>query len=225
MIVNLLVKAATAPFALVEAMLGSGEELNRIEFDAGTSQLNETATAKLDQLVTVLYDRPGLKLDISGYADKQKDSEALAATLFDNKLKAQKLKALTARGEAVGSLEAVTVLPEEYEAYLAAACAEAGIQVPQAPSAAAEEQQPSQEAETPSPAADVAEMERLLRENIQVGESDLKILARERAQAVRDFLLNSQKIEPERVFLVDPGTLTPPEAKEVKVSRVEMSLK
>ncbi len=226
MIVNLLVKAATSPFALVTAVLGGGEELDQIEFAYGISALDEAGGARLDRLAEVLYERPGLKLDISGYADSEKDSQGLADALFENRLKAQKLKDLSGRGQAAGSLEEVALTPEEYERYLAAAFAEAGLQLPARPAAAPEGKKPPPETGA-KPAADspAAEMERLLRAGIRVAESDLRILARARAQAVKEHLLQSGKVTPERIFLNDPGDLKPPPAEGMKDSRVVMALK
>src|SRR5512143_877267 len=76
-LLNILVKAATSPFALLGAVFGGGEELSYIEFDYGSASLNEQGLKKLDTLVKALYDRPALKLDIGGYADPEKDREAL----------------------------------------------------------------------------------------------------------------------------------------------------
>ncbi len=45
-IVNLLVKAATSPFALLGAIFGGGEELSYLEFDPGTTDLPGTAETK-----------------------------------------------------------------------------------------------------------------------------------------------------------------------------------
>ncbi len=40
-IVNILTKVATAPFALLGSLFGGGEELSYIEFDAGSTALSE----------------------------------------------------------------------------------------------------------------------------------------------------------------------------------------
>jgi hypothetical protein len=223
MIVNLLVKAATSPFALVGAMLGGGEELSQIEFDYGKRLLDEAGAAKLDQVATVLYDRPALKLDISGYVDSEKDREALKAMLFENKLKAQKLKTLAGQGTAAGSLEEIEILPEEYGQYLTAAFQESQIPLPEASTAQAGEANAAADQEAPPNPLD--EMERLLRESIQVTERDLKRLARDRAMAVKGHLLKTEKVEPERVFLVDPGMMESPAAEGFKKSRVVLGLK
>jgi hypothetical protein len=56
---NLLVKAATAPFALIGAMFGGGgEELAYLEFEPGSSVIPPAGAAKIGNLAKALYDRP-----------------------------------------------------------------------------------------------------------------------------------------------------------------------
>jgi len=72
----------------------------------------------------------------------------------------------------------------------------------------------------------VTEMERLILAHIKVTHDDLRILARQRSQAVREHLVRSGKVEAERVFLVEPKSLRPPERKDkVRESRVDFKLR
>ncbi len=58
--VNILEKVATSPFALIGAIAGGGgEELSVITFVAGSAELGESETQKLDKLAKVLVERPG----------------------------------------------------------------------------------------------------------------------------------------------------------------------
>ena len=65
-IVNVLTKVVTAPFTLLAAAFGGGEELGYIEFAPGAAALKDDQTKRLDTLAKALSDRPGLKLDIIG---------------------------------------------------------------------------------------------------------------------------------------------------------------
>src|SRR5262249_39744269 len=65
-------KAATQPFSLL-----GGEELAYLEFAPGSSALDAGAETKLKALAKALYDRPGLKLDVSGRADPETDGAEL----------------------------------------------------------------------------------------------------------------------------------------------------
>jgi len=53
-IVNLLTKVATAPFALLGALFGAGEELSYIEFDYGSADLSEQNMKKIETLAKAL---------------------------------------------------------------------------------------------------------------------------------------------------------------------------
>ena len=67
-IMNLLEKAATSPFALLGAAFGGGEQLGYAEFDHGSASLTDETKKKLDIIGKALYDRPALKMDIVGHA-------------------------------------------------------------------------------------------------------------------------------------------------------------
>ncbi len=62
--VNLIVKAATAPFALLGHLFGGGEHLNVVEFAAGSAELDQPAKDQLASLLKALKERPQLKLDV-----------------------------------------------------------------------------------------------------------------------------------------------------------------
>ena len=86
-IVNLVVKAVTSPFALLGSMFG-GEELSAIEFDAGRDVITPTAEKRLENLAKALVDRPGLKLEITPVVDPARELEALKRVDLERKVKA-----------------------------------------------------------------------------------------------------------------------------------------
>ncbi len=75
--VNLLTKAVTAPFNLLASLVGSEEDLQRIGFPVGTSELGERADAKLAELADALGQRPQLTLVIFGRVNLEADREKL----------------------------------------------------------------------------------------------------------------------------------------------------
>ena len=81
-IVNLLEKAATSPFALLGALFGSDEQLGYADFDPGSAVLTGDTIKKLDLLEKALHDRPALKMDIIGHADPEKDGAGLKQSLY-----------------------------------------------------------------------------------------------------------------------------------------------
>ena len=210
---NFFSKAATSPFSVLGAFAGSfagAEELRYIEFDPGSNKITNQSRDKLDFLAKALQERPGPHLEIEGYVDKENDREALKQKNLMKKLKEQKLKEDARKGTTL-SLEEVKISPQEYQKYLKKAYI----------------------AETSEHilgrifVEDLtqAQMEKVLLERITISDNDLGTLAKERAKNVKGYLTETGKLEPKRLFLVKPKTLSPEEQKGLKESRVNLRLK
>jgi uncharacterized protein involved in outer membrane biogenesis len=209
---NLLVKAATSPFALLGAIFGGGEELSYLEFDPGFSVLPASGTAKLGNLVKVLTERPALKLDIEGHVDIEKDREGMRQLLFRRKVAARKLADLVKTGQPAPALDNVRVEPAEYPKYLAQAYKLEKFPKPRNFIGMAKD-------------LPVPEMEKLMLTHLQVTDDDLRQLAMERASRVRDHLVAMGKVETGRIFLVEPKTLPPERKEKLRDSRVDFRIK
>jgi hypothetical protein len=211
-IVNLLTKAATAPFALLGSLFGGGEELSYVEFDYGRATVSASNRKKIETLVKALYDRPALKLDIEGYVDPERDREGFKKYLIERKMKARKLNDILKQGSPTVSIDDVKIDPQDHEKYL--------TQVYRAES-------------FPKPrniiglvkSLPASEMDKLLMTYTVVREDDLKLLAAQRALAVKDMILKSPQVTPERVFIVEPKTLAPEKKEKIRDSRVDFKLK
>ncbi len=211
-IVNLLTKAATAPFALIGALFGSGEELGYIEFDYGRATLNESGLKKIDTLSKALADKPSLKVDIEGYVDPEQDREGLKRYLIERKVKTQKLKDLMKKSTADIDVDDVKVEPGEYEKYLRLAYKAEKFPKPR--------NMIGLQKSLP-----VEEMEKLMLTNTTIKEEDLHALARRRSARVMQALARSGQVEAGRLFIVDPESLAPEKNGKLKNSRVEFKLK
>ncbi len=211
-IVNLLVKAATSPFALLGAIIGGGEELSYVEFDYGMDAPGGPGKSKIDALARALHDRPSLKMEIAGYVDAEKDREALRQSIFDRKIRSQKRKDLAGKGGQPPSLDNVVVDAKEYPEYLKRAYRAEKFPKPRNIIGMLKD-------------LPVPEMEKLMFTHIQVTDDDLRLLSQRRAQAVKDALVATNLVEPERIFLVEPGTLVPEHREKVRDSRVEFILR
>ena len=75
--VNIITKAVTAPFKLLGSLVGSEEDLQRIQFAIGSSELDEGARTKLNQLNSALQQRPQLTLVITGQLNLEADRKRL----------------------------------------------------------------------------------------------------------------------------------------------------
>jgi hypothetical protein len=71
----------------------------------------------------------------------------------------------------------------------------------------------------------VPEMEKLMVTHIEVKESDLRSLASQRAMQVKEAILKSGQVEPERIFIVEPKSLAPEKKEKLKDSRVDFRIK
>lgn len=211
-IVNLLTKVATAPFALLGSLLGGGEELSYIEFDAGSSMIPEPGEKKIETLVKALKAKPALKLDIAGGVDMERDREGLIQYQFQRKLKAQKLNELIRKGEKVESVDEITIEKQEYDRFLKKAYSAEKFPKPRN-IVGMEKGLPNEE------------MEKLMMTHIVVKEDDLRLLATKRAETVSEALREKGEFESGRVFVVEPKTLQPEAKKDVKNSRVDFKLK
>jgi hypothetical protein len=209
---NLLVKAATSPFALLGALFGGGEELSYLEFDYGRANLSEVNLKKIDTIIKALDDRPALKLDIQGHVDVDRDTEGLKNYLVQKKVKTQKLKELTKKGSGAIPVDDVKVEPAEYEKYLRVAYDAEKFPKPRNIIGLAK-------------TLPVPEMEKLMLTNTIVKEEDLRVLANQRAANAKDAILKSGKISGDRVFLVETKTLAPEKKDNIKNSRVDFKLK
>ncbi len=232
-VVNLLEKVLTAPFALLGAIAGGGEELSYVEFEPGSAEMDKGGPEKLEKLVEVLYDRPGLRIEVEGHADLKADREALKQKALVRKLKEQKLKALKAGGKGGMALKDIRIAPEEYGMYLERAFREEKGALPGKESADKTKKAAKTRAEGASAKSDketankmtVEEMKTALLQQIRVSDDQLRLLASERAERTRDFLVASKKLEARRVFLSEPKSLSPKPVEKVKDSRVDFRLK
>jgi hypothetical protein len=209
---NLLAKAATSPFALLGSLFGGGEELSYLEFDYGRANLTEPNLKKLDTIVKALDDRPALKLDVQGQVDVERDTEGLKNYLVQKKVKTQKLKDLTKKGSGIVPVDDIMVESTEYEKYLRMAYDAEKFPKPRNIVGLAK-------------TLPVPEMEKLMLTNTVVKDEDLRALANQRATNAKDAILKPGKITSDRVFVVEPKTLTPEKKENLKNSRVDFRLK
>jgi hypothetical protein len=71
----------------------------------------------------------------------------------------------------------------------------------------------------------VPDMEKLMLTHIEIKESDLRSLASHRGMSVKDAISKSGKVEPERIFILEPKSLSAEKKEKLKDSRVELKLK
>ena len=187
-IVNLLAKAITSPFALIGSVFGGGEELSNVEFDPGRAALTPDAVKRLENLAKALIDRPALKFEIEGRANPEEDTEGLKRARIDRKVRALKREDMTKRNQESGAAEAVDVTDKEYPVLLERVYKAENFPKPRNMIGLVK-------------SLPVEEMEKLILANSTVDEDDLKDLGDRRAKSVRDWLV-AHEVPVERIFLL-----------------------
>jgi hypothetical protein len=217
-VINLITRAVTAPFSLLASAFGSsgsgGEELSYIEFDTGKANLNQAAQTKIATLAKALNNRPALNLEIIGRVDPLSDLDGLKRAGIERKVKAQKLKELARKGEAPRSVDDVQIAPSEYPQYLKAAYGEESFPKPRNMIGLAQD-------------LPVPEMEKLMMQHAKATDDDMRQLATQRGQAVRDALLAGKQVTSERLFVVAGKPFSPEERAKLqgRPNRVDFAMK
>lgn len=204
-LVNLIVKAATSPFKMLGALVGGeGEEMDFVSFAPGSGSLSPDQQAKLGKLAKALGSRPQLTLELRGTATEAADRQALAG------------RAVMARIRMQGNDQEGTLSEDEqkrlYKLYretfqkedprdLVSPLDEKGQKLPR---------------HLYKTAVAEASRKRLI-ESYPVSDDDLRILARERAGAVKDYMIQQGGIAASRIFLLDVDIKAPPSNGDIRM--------
>ncbi|MEJ8809961.1 DUF748 domain-containing protein [Variovorax ureilyticus] len=183
-IVNLIAKAATAPFALLTGGGGGGES-SAIVFAPGSAELSAEAKQSLDKVAKAIIDRPGLQMTVVGTASLEQERDGYQRQRVRQLAQAEKRRAAVRAGQNAADVD--TLSDSEYPDLLAAAYKRSDVTKPRNMVGLAKDL-PQQD------------MENLLAASIAVDEESMRQLAVARGVAVRDYLLE-QKVPSERLFL------------------------
>ncbi len=210
-LLNLITKIAASPFSLVGGLVGGilGDDpdaLKYIAFPVGQNEMPPSEQEKLGALAKAINDRPGLRLDITGAADLEVDRKALAEEQLRTKMKKAKFVQQAPSSEkALESVELIELTPEEESQYLkqmfVEKFGEAALSKPAGPS-----DFQTSEADSRSKALKVLtakEIKSKLLEGLVVDDGQLRVLAQQRAQRIRDYLIQVGKVPNNQVFEVE----------------------
>ncbi|MCL1059149.1 DUF748 domain-containing protein [Shewanella gelidimarina] len=201
---NVITKAVTAPFSLLAGLLGGeDDELDKVNFPAGTANLDDKAKETLGLLAKGLADRPMLKLNVEGAVNVAEDNRALAEVQLRQKLaqlaqiEVEQMPAdLTASTYPTsGALsDALKLL---YETEIATPAIDVKIAI-----------ETDHQGDNALTAEELATRWHIALYNFSLGgqrisNDALGDLAQQRASAVKNFLADNKTVAPERVFLLD----------------------
>ncbi|MBI9074886.1 MAG: DUF748 domain-containing protein [Desulfatibacillum sp.] len=207
---NVIIKVITSPFAALGALVGGGEELAYLDFQPGMAQVNPEGMEKLAKLTKALQERPLLKLDIQGHTDPDLDREAITKARYTALLNTAKKQAMGKKGEQI-PLDQITITAEEREDIVWAVYKKAEFEKEKNVLGMVKK-------------IELADMEAMLIQSVTPKDDDLVQLAWQRSQAAKGIILEGEKIEATRVFIVEPPPLTNLN-KETKNCRAGFSLK
>ena len=212
---NLIVKAVTAPFALLGSLFEGAEEAQFVDFAPGSAELDAGTAERLGALAKSLVEKPEIKLDVPVGVLPEIDGPALAAHAYEQQL-SQAMSATLAKGRKDGtapppfdSLEP----KQKMEVLTALVQTQTGVE-PKLPEPPAPPDGTSRdEAKALRQAAAIDYLQAEARAHVVVPASDLASLGEARAAAVEHALLDGSQLEPTRVFTTKSGKVTPQDGK------------
>jgi len=219
---NILVKAVTAPFALLGSLFAGAEDAQFVDFAPGSAALDPETAGRLAALSKSLVEKPAIKLDVPIGALAEIDGPALAARAYEQQL-ADAMMAVPAKGRKEGepALSFESLEPDDRIAVLSAMVRKQTGSDPQVPEPPAPPEGASRgDAKAMGQASTIEYLEKTARAAVKVPDTELGALGEARAAAVQHALLDGSTLEPTRVFLTKAGKVTPQDGKV----RLELAL-
>ncbi len=189
---NVLSKIVTAPFhALGKLFGGSGDKLDGISFDAGSSQIAPPEQEKLSAISQMLSKRAGLALSITPSYEAARDARAVQEQTLRKQV-AQAMGIKLAEGQQAGPIDLTNPKTQKALDDMYDALTKKGLL-----------KKLTAKFEKP-PAGHYEEAQEKLTASIAVSDADLQTLAKSRGEAIQKYLLNTG-IPPERVRVDNPS--------------------
>ncbi len=214
-IANIITKLVASPFTALGGLFGGrGDEISFQEFIPGSAELQTNNLEKIEMLLAGLEKQPALELGIEGGYDPAADRDALRRQKLERQWQQQKWSTLRKTAQTRMTPEEVTLTDEERAENLQklyeTIAAEKQLPEAETVKAPAKTATDSKGAEVlvrrlaaPSPSVPVSDMERVVLDTINVSDDELRNLATQRAQRVRDKILESGRIAAERIYMLD----------------------
>jgi hypothetical protein len=183
---NTLSKAITSPFSLLASLTGGTKDLDELPFLLGDPSLTPSQQTKLTKLALALKERPKLSMNIRGKVNFNEERPILQRQKLE-----RVLAKITGSPVDLGVLEQDPTLQAALgEAYEAKFKEDLGALADRLKLA---EQSPALRAQAVI----------LLRDQQLITAKSLRNLAMRRAQNTKEFLVDTQGITPERLFVLD----------------------
>jgi hypothetical protein len=223
--VGLLTKIATAPFALLGALFGGGEEMNFVEFDPGATALDPVGQEKMTGLLKALQERPSLQVDVPMAYSAELDGPVLGQQQLDKKLAVLAANKRSARERVNPEADAAALADPEsrFELLTKQYGVAFGEEATLPAQSLAYEALKKKERTPEALAAASAELETELIQKQPIPQLALEELGKARAQSIQEALLGGGQVDPGRVFIITADA-KPASPSDSRV-RMELSLK
>ncbi len=212
---NIIVKAVTAPFALLGSLFAGAEEAQFVDFAPGDATVPAVTAASLATLARGLIEKPDIKLDVPMGVVAELDKAALADRAYEQQLAASVVTTLGRKADDQAPAPSFDTLePKQKIAALEALLERQGGPVPATP------EPPAPPDGMPRAAAKAlrenVEIEFLVKEaraRVSVTDEQVDALGQARAEAIQRVLLGDSGLEPTRVFLSRNGKVAAQDGK------------
>ncbi len=192
---NLVVRAAQAPFKFIAGLAGGSDaDLSHVGFDPASSELDSEARKRLDTLASALKQRPALRLEVEGMSAAAVDGPLLAEQRLQQEFRETQYRILQRRGDKVPADASQIQVEAEDEAALLEGIYRSRLK-----------QQPPAEWREFDEQERAAQMRTALLDSWRDSATLLRRLSRERAAAIKGYLVDAG-LDSERVYLLDTGT-------------------
>lgn len=192
---NLVVRAAQAPFKFIAGLAGGSDaDLSHVGFEPASSELDSEARKRLDTLASALKQRPALRLEVEGMSAAAVDGALLAEQRLQQEFRETQYRILQRRGVKVPADASQIQVEADDEAALLEGIYRSRLK-----------QQPPAEWRELDDEERAAQMRKAVLDSWRGSAALLRRLSRERAAAIKDYLVDVG-LDSERVYLLDTGT-------------------
>jgi hypothetical protein len=220
---NLIVKAVTAPFALLGSLFKGAEDAQFVDFAPGSVEVDAAGVEKLKALSKGLAERPNVSLDVPIGTGTDVDRPVLARQHYDEQLAAATRATVgKGKGAADAPVPALDSLEPKKQIEVLTALVKQQGAVPQFPEPPAPPEGTAHaDAKAMRDAATIEFLQKTAHDSIVVRNDELAALGEERARSIQRALLTDTGLEPTRVFLTREGKISTQDGKV----RFELGLK
>jgi hypothetical protein len=205
-LVNIATKAVTAPFSLLGRLVGFGggsEEMSHVAFEPGARSLDPAEQEKVAKLGQALTERPQLRLGVRGSFHAEEDGKAIRAKKFaafvTERMQKEPKKYVPAQGVA----HPVRLMRDLHAERFGKDSLEVLVERFQVPEIG-KDGKPKKGTVLDEPSF-CAEVERILTELQPVADTELHSLAVDRSAGIKNVLVQTAGVDPERIFILDPA--------------------